>query len=325
MAGFGSSPVCLGWGLAVPSLDPTLWLPVRPAAGCSDVPAVKSGCPQSPSGSRGVSEHLSYEGSGPAAILEPGAGMYPLHMLEQECTSREPQFHCGRAARGRIRDFVGEVEPGDTWTRATGGACGVPRERHPLVGSGSSGTDLGSRPARLRSAPAGQRLSLSARAGRDVQRLRSHRRARSSAQRIRCADVPPQDRPLHPNPAPPALLGAASPRLPRCPTPAPGPLSPAALYLRLSRCPASPRLPSGTPNPRAAPEGEPRAVPSQSPPFPWGCHSRRLPQPRENLPHLPPSHGTRPLLGSGPGRRCRTTSGRAGSSRRESAQVPGAA
>lgn len=54
------APALCAWdgGLAVPSLSPTLWLPVSPAAGHRDVPAVSSGCPQSASGFGDAPEHL---------------------------------------------------------------------------------------------------------------------------------------------------------------------------------------------------------------------------------------------------------------------------
>lgn len=209
--------------------------------------------------------------------------MCPPCTLGQEGTSRDPWSHCGRAVRGQVWDFGGEVEPEDAWTRETGGACGGPQ------GAISSGGLRG--PGILGCSPHLPGSAFCCRRGPGAMSEGSAATAAPGAAPSVCPGLSLQDCRLHPNPASPALPGAPSPRSPPCHTPPPGrtrrcPLSPAVLHLRLSRCPSSPRLPSGTPNIRAAPAGEPRAVPTRSPQSPWSCHSKRLSQPRENLPRL---------------------------------------
>lgn len=313
------SPVCLGWGFGCAEPGPHVVAPCQPCCtsqGCSCSQIWLSSkcqrvwtCP----GTSALGGVRSCSHPGPM-----GWDVPPAH-TGTGMQSRDPRSHCGRAARERVRDSGGKAEPEDSWTRVAGGAFGVPRERHPRVGSGSGAEDCGvsASSAALR-ACRGPPFVVGG--GRE-RCPRAPQAPSRREQRPACVRI--SGPPAAPNPASPALPGAPSPRFPSHPTSGPRPLSPAALCLRLSRCPAAPRLPSVTPNIRAAPAGEPRAVPSRSPPSPRGCQRRRLPQPRENLPRLSPSHGARPLLGRCPGRRGRAASGRAGSSRRESAQAPG--
>lgn len=223
-----------------------------------------------------------------------GRVLQPCWSHGQGCTPRDPQSPCAELP-GACAGF---------WT-GSGARGHLDQSSWRCLWGPQGGTNYGSRHPRLSPHLPGRGFRC--------------RRGRERCPVAPVAPQPPPRREQRPACVRIALLGIPAPKpgisrtpgapgLPPCPTPPP--LSPAALCLPFSRCPASPRLPPGIPNPRA--------VPSRSPPLPGefegGCRSPG----RVCL--ISPLLTA--LLGRCPGRRCRTASGRAGS---ESAQVPGPA
>lgn len=269
MTGLGSSLVCLGWGFGCAEPEPHLVAssqPCRGSQGCSCCQLWLSPkcrwvwrCPRTSAlGGVGSCSHPGAMGRDVPPV-QAGAGMHapicPVS-LRQSCQGPWP-------------GLLVKVEPEDTGTRATGAACGVPRSGIPGWAPGGVGRTTGS--GILGRAPHLPGSGFRYRRGPGAISEGSAATAAPGAAPGVCADPPPRHRPLHPNPASPALPGAPSPRLPRCPAPPPGrsrcPLSPGALCLRLSRCPAFPQAAFGHPkspgSSRGRAPGRAQPVPSR--------------------------------------------------------------
>lgn len=181
MTGLGSSPVCLGWGFGCAEPGPH---PVEPCCGSQGCSCCHSW----------LSPKRQWVGRYPRTSALGGVGSCShAGAMGRDAHSEIPSPPM-QSFQGHVRDFGGEVEPEDTWTRAAGGACGVLREGRNTA-PGILGCPRTGRGAAFAVGGAGSGV-------RWLRWLRSRRRARSSAQRV-CGS--PSSASLHPNPASPAL------------------------------------------------------------------------------------------------------------------------